>query len=58
VARAWNTNCSSRNPMEVWQCKIRTLRKQVRGWASNVVAELNKYKQEIDVEYNWLDDET
>jgi hypothetical protein len=44
--------------MEVWQCKIRTLRKQVRGWASNVVAELNKYKQEIVVEYNWLDDET
>jgi hypothetical protein len=29
----------------------------VRGWANNVVAELNKHKQAVVSEYNWLDEE-
>lgn len=29
----------------------------IRGWASNVVAELNKYKSEVATEYNILDSE-
>jgi hypothetical protein len=44
VKKAWNTQCSSLDHIEVWQSKIRTLRRMVRGWADNVVAELNKYK--------------
>jgi hypothetical protein len=43
--------------MEVWQLKIGTLRRMVRGWANNVVAELNKHKQAVVSEYNWLDEE-
>jgi hypothetical protein len=43
--------------MEIWQNKIRILRKQVRGWANNVVAEMNKHKQEVYMEYNWLGEE-
>jgi hypothetical protein len=42
---------------EVWQNKIRNLRKIVRGWTNNVVADLNKHKQTLAAEYNWLDEE-
>jgi hypothetical protein len=41
----------------VWQSKIRALRRMVRGWANNVVAEINKYKQVVAAEYNLLDEE-
>jgi hypothetical protein len=27
----------------------------VRGWATNVTAELNKQKEEVAAEFNWLD---
>jgi hypothetical protein len=43
--------------MDIWQFKVRTLRILVRGWADNVVAELNKHKQEVVAEYNLLDAE-
>jgi hypothetical protein len=42
---------------EVWQNKIRNLRKIVRGWTNNVVEDLNKHKQALAAEYNWLDEE-
>jgi hypothetical protein len=37
---------------------VRVLRRILRGWASNVIAELNKHKQEVAAEYNWLDEES
>jgi hypothetical protein len=57
VYKAWSTNCSALDPIEVWQNKIGTLRRMVRGWANNVVAELNKHKHAVVVEYNVLDEE-
>jgi hypothetical protein len=57
VKKAWSTPCTSLDLMERWQNKIRTLRRMIRGWASNVVAELNKYKSEVATEYNILDSE-
>jgi hypothetical protein len=30
----------------------------VRGWANNVVAKLNRHKNEVAIEYNWLDVES
>jgi hypothetical protein len=30
----------------------------VRGWANNVVAEMNKYKQIVAAEFNYLDFES
>jgi hypothetical protein len=44
VRKAWGTTISSVDPMEIWQSKVRVLRRTVRGWASNVLAELNKHK--------------
>jgi hypothetical protein len=57
VKKACSTQCSSLDPVEVWQSKIRPLRRMVRGWANNVVAELNKYKHAVVAEYNMLDEE-
>lgn len=47
--------CTATNPIDVWQFRIRTFRRIVRGWAANVVAELNKSKKDIADEYNILD---
>jgi len=44
VEKAWNSPCSFTNSMDIWQCKVRTLRRMVRGWAANEVAEQNKSK--------------
>jgi hypothetical protein len=57
VMKAWNTPCPQSDPMDPWQNKIRKLRRVVRDWANNVVAELNKHKQAVAAEYNWLDEE-
>jgi hypothetical protein len=42
----------------VWQLKVRNFRKLVRGWVSNVVAELNKHKQLMVAEFNALERES
>jgi hypothetical protein len=57
VAKASSTQCNSLDPMEVWQSKVRALRRMVRGWANNVVADLNKYKNVVASKYNLLDEE-
>jgi hypothetical protein len=41
--------------MDRWQAKIMNFRRIVRGWAANVIAELNKHKQVVAIEYNLLD---
>lgn len=33
---------------------MRTIRRSVRGWAANVVAEQNKHKEQVVDEYNFL----
>jgi hypothetical protein len=58
VEKAWTSPYTLNNPMDVWQFRVRTLRRLVRGWANNVVAELNRHKQSVAAEYNALDLET
>jgi hypothetical protein len=55
VRKAWNIDCQGVGPMDRWQTKVRVFRRLVRGWATNVVAELNKTKQVVAAEYNCLD---
>lgn len=43
------------NFIDIWQNKIRLLRKSIRGWAANVVAEMNRHKSQISEEFNKLD---
>jgi hypothetical protein len=58
VVKAWGAECPLADPMDWWQIRIRTFRRMVRGWTSNVVAELNKKKQYVAAEYNLLDIES
>jgi hypothetical protein len=41
--------------MEIWQFKIRLLRRKVKGWAINVNAAIKKQKHELLLEFDRLD---
>lgn len=41
--------------IDIWQFRVRTFRKLVRGWATNQVATLNKAKASLSQEYMVLD---
>jgi hypothetical protein len=55
VQEAWSSPCNDMKAIDRWQARIRTFRRLARGWAANVIAELNKYKQIVVSEYNTLD---
>jgi hypothetical protein len=55
VSKVWSLECKVSDPMEIWQFGVRSFRRVVRGWANNVVAEMNKYKRIVAVEFNHLD---
>ena len=48
VQRAWNTHCSYTDPLDMWQFKIRFLRKKLKDWAINVNAEIKKGENQAD----------
>jgi hypothetical protein len=58
VSKAWESECECYDPLDIWQFKVRTFRRLVRGWASNVIAELNRYKQSVAAKYNVLECES
>jgi hypothetical protein len=55
VNKAGGGECDMVDPIEIWQFLKRSLRRMIRGWATNVVAELNREKQALGAEFNWLD---
>lgn len=55
VVKAWNTPCSLKRSIDRWQFKIRTLRRIVRGWAANEVAELNRTKASLSRDFTRLE---
>ena len=57
IQKAWSAPCTQTTSIDTWQEKVRTLRRMVRGWASNEVAALNKHKSDLAHEYNFLDKE-
>jgi hypothetical protein len=54
VYRIWETTYVLENPIEIWQFKIRLLRKKLKGWDSNYNAAIIKQKALI-MEYDRLD---
>jgi hypothetical protein len=42
--------------MDRWQFKVRTLRRMVRGWAANEVANLNRNKASLIEKFRKLED--
>jgi len=45
VRKNWENPCSTSHPLEVWQCKLRRLRKKLKGWSLNVNAEIKNKKR-------------
>ena len=57
VEKVWAQPCHATNSLDVWQVRIRTLRRFARGWAANEVASMNKEKVVLALEYNDLEKE-
>jgi hypothetical protein len=55
VKKAWEIRCPARDPMEVWQFKIRLLRRKITGWSRNIDAEIKKKKAYLIAEVDILD---
>jgi len=55
VVKVWNTSCAFTDPVDVWQFKIRLLRKKTKGWSWNRNAEVKKLKQQLLKEFDNLD---
>jgi hypothetical protein len=47
VTGVWQSETRGANAMEIWQNKIRSLRRYLRGWAKNLNGEIKKEKEEI-----------
>lgn len=55
VIKTWNTPCAFTDPLEIWQFKIRLLRKKTKGWSWNRNAEIKKLKTQLLKEFEDLD---
>ena len=55
IIKLWNTPCAYIDPLEVWQFKIRLIRKKVKGWTININAHFKKQKHELLKEHEALD---
>ena len=54
VKNCWDRACSG-SPMEIWQTKIRNLRKKIKGWSINLDAAIKKKKNDMLKEFDGLD---
>jgi hypothetical protein len=55
VKKAWNLECPGLKPLDRLQARVRYFRRLAKGWATNVIVELNKHKLSVAIEYNCLD---
>ena len=42
--KVWETPCAYDDPMDIWQFKVRLLRKKIKGWDININASIRKQK--------------
>jgi hypothetical protein len=55
VKRAWDLECPNSDPVQIWQCKIRNLRRKIKGWNRNREVEIRKIKKCLVSESDNLD---
>jgi hypothetical protein len=55
VRKVWDAHCLGAEAIEIWQSRIMIFRRLVRGWEANMIADLNRQKQLVAAEFNWLD---
>jgi exonuclease III len=55
VAEIWQQENNGHTPLEIWQNKIRRLRKYLRGWSKNYIGAFRKEKEELSHRIDQLD---
>jgi hypothetical protein len=55
VQKVWSLECHMKDPVDIWQCKIRNLRKNFKGWSRNREAKLRKLKSKLMAELDQFD---
>jgi hypothetical protein len=55
VRKVWSTICLETGPIEVWQFKVRLLRRKIKGWSRNIEADMKKAKKRLIDEVDRLD---
>jgi len=55
VERSWTSDCEGNTSIDIWQTKIRRLRKFLRGWAKNKSGHYKKEKKELISKSDMLD---
>jgi hypothetical protein len=55
MKKTWDKEYPISDSVEVWQMKIRSLRKKIKGWSGNVEVEMKKKKKGILEEMDMLD---
>jgi hypothetical protein len=55
VSKAWEIECPHTDVVSIWQCKIRNLRKKVKGWSRNREVEIKKSRHNLILELDILD---
>jgi endonuclease/exonuclease/phosphatase (EEP) superfamily protein YafD len=56
VQKAWSLDCHMKDPVDIWQGKIRNIRKKVKGWNRNREAKVRKIKTKLVEELDQLDE--
>jgi hypothetical protein len=54
VTKNWKQPCPHGKAIDVWQVKLRRLRKFLKGWGININAEQKRKKQALVAEFNCL----
>ena len=55
VEKSWNSPCSLSDPLEVWQFKMKNLRRKLKGWALNINVDIKRKKKALLEEFDLLD---
>jgi len=55
VEKSWNSPCSLSDPLEVWQFKMKNLRRKLKGWALNINADIKRKRKSLPEEFDLLD---
>ena len=55
VKEVWEPPCQHTKAIDIWQFKLRALRRKLKGWSLNINADLKRKKQALQEEFNLLD---
>jgi hypothetical protein len=55
VQNVWSKKTKGKSAIDMWQEKVRMLRRKARGWSANVEAEKRRKKDKLSAGYQHLD---